>query len=331
MRVAVLGAGAIGSVIGARLHEAGVAVQLVARPTQVAAIAADGLRVEAGGEVRSVRLPAVEHLAGAFDLVLLTVKAQDVLAASRQIAAVSPDATVVTMQNGVRSDADAASVLGRDRVVGCVVYLGASFLRPGVVAVGGWRGYLKVGAPFPESRARAPAVEALLARAFPTSLVPDLVPSRWTKLLLNLANVIPAATGLSLSQAFRHLRLNRLAIAATREGAQVVLRTGHRLEASSGRPFRLMAALPRPLAFGFFRSRLIAQFSPDDPFGGSTLQSFQRGSSSELDYLNGEIVRLGADAGRLTPINSALLERGQGVFRTRRFLTPEELVDGVPL
>ena len=91
------------------------------------------------------------------------------------------------------------------------------------------------------------------------------------------------------------------------------------------------AVLPRPLAFFLFRRRLVGQFPPDSRFGGSTLQSLQRGSSSELDYLNGEIVRAGADAGRATPINTALLNRGQSVFRTRHSLSAEELVAGLPI
>lgn len=331
MQVVVYGAGAVGSLIGARLHEAGANVRLVARPAQVAAIAAEGLRIEAGREVRLVKLVARERLEGTADVVLLTVKSQDVLTACREIAQASLDATVVTMQNGVRSDGEAASVLGRDRVVGCVLYVSASYLRPGVVAAAGWRGSLVVGAPFPESRNRVPAVQTLLAGALPTSVVTDLVPCRWTKLIANLANAIPATTGLPLSQVFRDPRLNRLAIAAMREGAQVALRGGHSLEARRGRPFRLLAALPRPLGYTLFRRRLIAQFPPGNAFGGSTLQSIQRGSSSELEYLNGEIVRAGADLGRPTPVNAVLLDRGQSVFRTRRFLSPEELVEGLPL
>lgn len=332
MQVVVYGAGAIGSLVGARLHEAGGNVRLIARPAHAAAIGREGLRVEAEREVRVVQLPARERLEGPADVVLLTVKSQDVLTASREIARASLDATVVTMQNGVRADADAASVLGRDRVVACVAYVSASFTRPGVVQVAGWRGYLLVGAPYPESRDRVEAVRALLARAMPARHAEDVPAARWTKLIVNLPNAIPAATGIPLGRAFRDRRLNRLAIATMREGARIARASGHPLEAGArSRPFRLLATLPRPLAYALFSRRLIAQFPASSAFGGSTLQSFQRGSTSELDYLNGEVVRAGADAGRPTPINSALLFKGQEVFRTRRVLTPDELVAGLPL
>jgi 2-dehydropantoate 2-reductase len=86
-----------------------------------------------------------------------------------------------------------------------------------------------------------------------------------------------------------------------------------------------MAALPGPLANLVFASRLAGDFPPDSQFGPSTLQSLRRGSSSELDYLNGEIVAVGKAIGRPTPFNQGLLELGRSVFETREFLTPEAL------
>ncbi|MEA2667153.1 MAG: 2-dehydropantoate 2-reductase, partial [Chloroflexota bacterium] len=123
--IAVFGAGAIGSLVGARLQESGVNVRLVGRETQVDAIRAKGLLVKGQNESRLVQLPATTTLAGAADIILLTVKSQDVQVACRTIAALQSDATVVTMQNGVRSDQEAADILGRDRVVGCVLNISA--------------------------------------------------------------------------------------------------------------------------------------------------------------------------------------------------------------
>jgi ketopantoate reductase len=87
-----------------------------------------------------------------------------------------------------------------------------------------------------------------------------------------------------------------------------------------------MSLLPQPIANLVFAPRLASDFPPDSQFGPSTLQSLRRGSSSELDYLNGEIVRLGKEIGRPTPYNSGLLEAGREVFASRRPLTPEQLL-----
>jgi 2-dehydropantoate 2-reductase len=324
--VAVYGAGAIGSLVGARLHEAGVSVELIGREAQVDAIRANGLLVKGPQEAHLVRVPATTTLDGKPDLILLTVKSQDVQDACRCIAQLQPDATVVTMQNGVRSDGEAAEILGRDRIVGCVLNISATYLEPGVVEQN-TRGLFQVGAPYPESAPRVAAVVDLLNQAIRTEHVPDIARARWTKLMANVNNAIMAITGLPIGKALRHPGLARLSIATIREGVRTAQLGGFGLDQSRrARTFRLMSTLPMPLSYLVFRKRLAGNFPPDSTYGPSTQQSLRRGSSSELDYLNGEIVRLGERIGRPTPYNKGLLEAGREVFATRHQLTPEELL-----
>ena len=326
MQVVVYGAGAIGSLIGARLHEAGFNVRLIGRLAHVDAIRQKGLLVRGRNESHLVSLTATTTLTGSADVILLTVKSQDVREASREIAQLHSTATVVTMQNGVRSDREAADILGRDRIVGCVLNISATYLEPGVVEQNtGAR--LQVGAPFPESSGRAEGVADLLRHAAPTELVPDIARARWTKLMANLNNAIMTITGLPIGKALRHPGLSRLSVATIREGVRTAQLAGHGLDQSRrARTFRLMALLPQRLSELVFAGRLAGSFPPDSVFGPSTLQSLRRGSSSELDYLNGEIVAAGERIGRPTPYNSGLLEQGRLVFANRRFLTPEELL-----
>jgi 2-dehydropantoate 2-reductase len=324
--VVVFGAGAVGSLVGARLYEAGIDVRLIGRPAHVDAIRSKGLLVRDQSESRSVQLPVATTLTGPADLILLTVKSQDVPDACRSIAASHSDATVVTMQNGVRSDREAADILGRDRVVGCVLNISATYLEPGVVEQN-TAGLFQVGAPYPESKGRVDAVLELLNLAIKTEPVPDIARSRWTKLMANLNNAIMAITGLPIGRALRHPGLTRLSIATIREGVKTAQLGGFGLDQSRrARTFRLMSTLPMPLSYRIFGGRLAGNFPPDSTYGPSTLQSLRRGSSSALDYLNGEIVTVGQQIGRPTPYNSGLLEQGRAVFATRRTLTPEELL-----
>jgi 2-dehydropantoate 2-reductase len=324
--IAVLGAGAIGSLVGARLHEAGINVRLIGREAHVDAIRAKGLLIKGQDESRLVHLPATTTLAGTADIILLTVKSQDVQDACRTIAALRSDATVVTMQNGVRSDREAADILGRDRVVGCVLNISATYLEPGVVEQN-TAGLFQVGAPFPESEPRVDAVLGVLSLAIKTEHVPDIARSRWTKLMANLNNAIMAITGLPIGKALRHPGLTRLSIATIREGVRTAQLGGFGLDQSRrARTFRLMSTLPMSLSYLVFGGRLAGNFPPDSTYGPSTLQSLQRHSSSELEYLNGEIVTLGERIGRPTPYNAGLLEQGREVFATGRHLSPEELL-----
>jgi len=327
MQVVVYGAGAIGSLIGARLHEAGFNVRLIGRAAHVEAIRQKGLLVRGRDQSHLVHLTATTTLDGSADIILLTVKSQDVREASRNIARLHSNATVVTMQNGVRSDREAADILGRDRIVGCVLNVSATYLEPGVVEQNtGVR--LQLGAPFPESGGRVEAVGELLRTAVRTELVPDITRARWTKLMANLNNAIMTITGLPIGKALRHQGLARLAIATMREGVRTAQLGGHGLDQSRrARTFRLMAILPNSISVLVFAGRLAGDFPPDSVFGPSTLQSLRRGSTSELDYLNGEIVAVGERIGRPTPYNSGLLEEGRKLFVTHRYLTPEELLD----
>lgn len=331
MQVAVFGAGAVGSLIAARLHDRGVSPTVVGRSNHIEAIRERGLEIRSRSGVRTVQLTAKTALDGRTDIVLLTVKSQDVRDACRDIARVAPGATIVTLQNGVRADEEAAEVVGRDVVVGCVVYIAATYLEAGIVEQVS-PALLQVGVPFPEARQRADPVVEVLSKAMRVEWVSDLAASRWTKLMGNLSNAIPAATGLSVAEIFRHPALTRLAIAAMREGVQTARAAGHPLDQSArARTFRLMALLPAPLSFAIFARILARQFRVGGSFGGSTLQSVLRRTSSELEYLNGEIVRAGQAVGRPTPINRTLLERGLAVFKTRQFMTPEALLAGLPI
>jgi len=324
--VAVYGAGAIGSLVGARLHEAGSNVRLIGRQAHVDAIRTNGLLVKGPGESHIVHVPATTTLGGAADIILLTVKSQDVQDACLVIAQKNSDATVVTMQNGVRSDREAADILGRGRIVGCVLNISATYLEPGVVEQN-TREFFQVGAPFPEAAARVDAVVALLSPALRVEFVPDIARARWTKLMANLNNAIMAITGWPIGKALRHPGLQRLSIATIREGVKTAQLCGFGLDQSRrARTFRLMSTLPMWLSYRISRKRLAGNFPPDSTYGPSTLQSIQRGSSSELDYLNGEIVTLGEQIGRPTPYNTGLLEQGRAVFATGRHLSPEELL-----
>src|SRR5207237_9888564 len=102
MEVAVYGAGAIGSLVGARLHEAGARVRLIGRKDHVDAIRANGLLVKGQGETRLVRLPATTRLADGADIRVLTAKCQDVQSACRETARQQSRPADATIQDSVR-------------------------------------------------------------------------------------------------------------------------------------------------------------------------------------------------------------------------------------
>lgn len=345
MRIAIVGAGAIGCSLAGPLSARGHDVTLVGRPAQVEAIQRDGLTlVDPHGLLRRYRLDAVTALAQRPDLVLLTVKTQDVAAACAGLLPIAQGVPVVAMQNGVRGDHLAADVLGHEAVSGAVVMSAAMYLEPGVVTVQ-FPGWLIVGEPFGPVGARTHMIARVLRGALPTYVTRHLERVRWSKLISNLNNALCAATGLALPALMRRPNGVPLALRVMREGCAVAravgIRLDHGLYGLSPRALvrdptaaliallqsgvtTVLTALPERAALAVLsaasRSRLNQL-----PIRGSTWQSIRRGRPSEIAYLNGEIVRLGSERGVPTPYNARLVAVVGTVEATRRFVPLDDL------
>ncbi len=345
MRIAVVGAGAIGSLLAARLSVRGHDVVLVGRPAHVAAIETRGLLVrEPGGATTRYHLRVTESLLERPDLVLLTVKSQDVARACHEMLPVARGVPIVTLQNGVRSDRLAADVLGEDVVVGGVVMIAASYLEPGEVTLQ-FSGWMLIGEPFGPVTQRTRDIARVLGEVAPTYVTPRLRSSRWSKLVSNLNNGLCAATGLTLPDLAHSAEGRLLSVRVMKEGVAVAraldIALDHGMYGLSPAGIRqnpnaafiavlqstltsVLSGLPEALATGVLqvagRSRLNAL-----PIRGSTWQSIARGSPSEIDYLNGEIVAQGTEVGVPTPYNARIVEVVHAVAADRRFRSLGEL------
>lgn len=346
MRIAVVGAGAVGCYLAARLSDHGHDLTLIARPAQAEAINRDGLRLhDAAGHTWRYHLRAREELTERPDLALLTVKTQDVADTCRAAASVLHDVPVVTMQNGVRGDHLAAEALGSDSIVGAVVMCAASYLQPGEVSVQ-FPGWLIAGAPFGPLTPRARAVAGVLRAAVPTYVTHHLERVRWSKLISNLNNALCAVTALTLAEIVAHPAARALPVRLMKEGCAVARAAGIRLDHGlyglnprtlrrdptaaliallQGTMTTLLAALPEEAAASLTaaagRGRLGRL-----PIRFSTWQSIARGRPSEIEYLNGEIVRQGQDLGIATPLNARLVEMVHEVERTGSFVGMDALL-----
>lgn len=346
MRIAIVGAGAIGCFLAAKLSEHGHTVTLIGRQNQADALTAHGLLLrDSSGSERRYTIPAVTHLTEHPDLVLLTVKTQDVTQACEEIRAVAPDVPVVAMQNGLQADRLAGEVLGRETVLGAIVMCAVSYLKPGEIEVQ-FTGWIVVGEPFRASGTRLREVVGVLSAALPTYATSHMQRTRWTKLISNLNNGICAATGLAVPELAQTRVGRELSIRVMKEGYRVAraagIRLDHGLYGLSPHAFRqdpnatlialaqsaittLLAIAPEPAALAVLgvagRSRLNQL-----PIRFSTWQSIARGKPSEIEYLNGEIVRLGRQLGVATPYNGRVVEMVHRVEQTHTFCAVEELL-----
>lgn len=292
MRFVVYGAGAVGGVVGARLHQAGHEVVLIARGAHRDAIARHGLHVEWGGGEATVDAAVVGHPRELAwrpdDVVVVAVKSQntpDVLAA---LAAEAPaSVAIVCLQNGV--DNERQFLRRFADVYGVPVLAPTAHLEPGRVSIftadasaifdiGRWPCGL-------DDTAEAIAA-AFRAAGFESIARPDIARWKYAKLLLNLGNPVDALC--PSDDDARDLTARALA-----EGRAVLDAAGIETATEEEDRARRTALHMAPIR-GARRT------------GGSTWQSLARGQPVEVDALNGEIVLLGRLHGVPTPVNELL-------------------------
>jgi len=309
--IAVLGAGAVGGFFGAMLARAGHPVTLIAHQAHAQAIERDGLRLQMGGRIEAIRVPARTDIAAVrgADLVLFCVKSTNTELAAREMAPhLADDALVLSLQNGVENAATIARHV-RQAVVPAVVYVATAMPEPGLVAHHG-RGDLVIG-PIDARAARDPALAArlqALVDLFATAQVPvrisaDVMAELWSKLMVNCA--YNAISGIAQAP-YGHLA----ALDEVRALQETVVREVVALAEAEG--------VNLPLAPALEAMRKIAPAMPAQL--SSTAQDMARGKPSEIDHLNGFVARRGAALGVATPANQALYalvrliesERGRG-------------------
>ena len=332
MRVAVIGAGALGSTFAALLDRAGHEVVLVARGAQLEVVREHGIRLSGGfGDWQTTRLVAVPRLdsGSSVDLVLFAVKAQDTAAALAEHGTTIGGAPILVIQNGL-DGLDAVSLALPDAsCIGALSIVAASYLEPGAVTVTTpATTYIGRGTGAPD--AEVLALEGALGEALRLAAISNFVGAQWTKLLVNQLNALPAITGKSIQAVIADGPLRKIMARSMRETVRTGIAAGIRfgsLQGLGNMRLRLFAMLPVPL--GQALPMLFAARMGSVPNPGSTLQSISRGQRTEIDFLNGAVVRQARAAGRTAPVNETLTALVHRVEESGAFLTSEDVVRAV--
>lgn len=285
MKLAIMGAGAVGCYYGAMLARAGHEVTLITRPQHVEAIRERGLVFETRAFTETLRVDATTEPSGVADAetVLFCVKSGDTASAGREIAPhLGADVAILSLQNGVDNAERLQEVLGRP-VVPTAVYVASEMAGPGHVRHHG-RGELVIGT--------GPASEQIAAEfgkaGIKTDLSDNVIGTLWTKLVVNCAyNALSAIPQLPYGRvvAVEGVRASMTDIVA--ECLAVARAGGVRVEDG---------LLDKVLA--------LAATMPDQ--SSSTAQDLARGKRTEIDHLNGYVVRKGESLGIATPANRLL-------------------------
>jgi len=330
MRIAIIGAGAVGGYIGAHLIRAGHAPVLVdAWPAHVEAMRRDGLRITAMEPdgcftvpVRALHLCDVPQLAWEtpFDIAFLAVKSYDTAwATALLLPYLAAQGCIVSAQNSINEDRIAA-IAGWHRVLGCSVALhSAELVAPGHVRRNSLRGDaarigMKVGEPHGRVTPRAQAVVELLALGDSAQVTANLWGDRWSKLVINaMRNATCAMTGLSSKERDLDAPMRRLSIRLGSQAVRVGRAMGLALEPMSGLDLDLLArAEHEAAAMVELESQIVAvNATRSDAARPSMGQDIRKGRRTETEAINGLVARRGVEVG----VDASLHARVDAIMR----------------
>ena len=281
-----MGAGAVGCYYGAMLARAGHKVMLIGRPQHVEAVRRSGLRLQTSAADEQIRVNGSADASGVggAQLVLFSVKSTDTEAAGKAMAPfLERDAAIVTLQNGVDNAERLAQTLGRE-VIPAVVYVAVEMAGAGHVRHHG-RGELVIG----PGGASKEIVATFASAGVPVEISDNVSGALWAKLIVNCAyNALSAITQLPYGRLVQGAGVPAVMDDVVDECLAVALACKLTVPGD-------MHATVRRIA-----QTMPAQYS-------STAQDLARGKKSEIDHLNGFVVRKGAALGVPTPVNRVLL------------------------
>jgi 2-dehydropantoate 2-reductase len=305
----MVGAGALGSTIGGVLAEGGSDVWLIdSFQPHVDAITQTGLRLREGEDERIVRVNARTQAEGIgpADLVIVLVKSfhtRQAITAARPI--IGAQTVVMSLQNGLGHEDILAEIVGRERVLAGKTYVGGVFLGPGHVRIGVRGKQTLIGELDGRVTERARAIAAEFNRAGLLATVSvNILGTIWDKLLINVATgALSGVTRLPYGDLYAVKEIENCAVAAVAEAMAVAKASGVELSMQNPREAWVKAAEGLPVEFKT-----------------SMLQSLEQGAATEIDFINGAVVRCGEKFGVPTPVNRTLVACIKGIERANTML-----------
>lgn len=330
-RIAVLGSGANGTSVGADLTRAGHDVVLIDQwPDHVAAMRANGVRIEMPDEtivvpVRAYNLCDVCTFTEQFDIVILVSKAYDTRWHCHLIEPyLKPDGLLAGLQNGMSTEA-IAEVVGPERTIGCVIEISSAMFDPGVVERHSppSRSWFAVGHIDPRAAGREQEIADLLQHVGAVEMVDNIQATKWMKLVSNATTLVTTAIlGLPMLEAVKLPGMRDLMIRSGQEALDAGAALGYPVLPIFGlKPEdvldteHLVEHLLETLLKGFVLPHTKT----------TVLQDWMKGRHSEVNDINGLVVKEFARLGKTAQVNRAVVELGRRIERRELEPVPANL------
>ena len=313
MRIAIYGAGSLGTILGAFISKAGVPIELINRnKAHVAALKEKGAQVVG---TMNFNQPVVaytpDEMSGTYDIIFLMTKQQHNAEVVKMLKGfLASDGVLVTFQNGL-PEVQIAEVLGEERVLGCTVAWGATMQSPGVCELTSEPDALSfsLGAISKQRSKHFAKVKELLEMMGTVDVEENFLGTRWSKLLINAAfSGMSAVLGCTFGEAAGPKDSRRIVQALIKECIDVCQVGGIRIEPVQGKDIVKLLNYTNALkrAFSFFIIPIAIR--KHAKLKASMLQDLEKGKLTEVDAINGAVSEYGRKVNFPTPVNDKVVE-----------------------
>ena len=330
MRVAIYGAGSLGTILGAFISKAGVSIELINRnQAHVEALQTKGAHIVGTREFKqAVVAYTPAEMQGIYDIIFLMTKQQhnaEVAAALRPFLA--EDGALVTFQNGL-PEVQLAEILGEERVLGCTVAWGATLQAPGVCELTSAPDALSfsLGAISAKRNKHFGKVKELMEMMGTVDVEENFMGTRWSKLLINAAfSGMSAVLGCTFGEAAAPWASRRIVQGIMKECMDVCQAGGIRIEPVQGKDIVKLLNFSNPFKRAFSFMIIPIAIRKHAKLKASMLQDLEKGKLTEVDALNGAVSEYGRKVGVPTPLNDRVVEIIHSIERGERKAGPENL------
>ena len=313
MRVAIYGAGSLGTILGAFISKAGVPVELINRnKAHIEALKTKGAQVVGTMQFcQPVIAYTPDEMSGQYDILFLMTKQQHNAEVVQMLKNyLAADGVLVTFQNGL-PEMQIAEVLGEERVLGSTVAWGATLQSPGVCELTSEPDALSfsLGAISEKRSKHFAKVKELLELMGKVDVEENFLGTRWSKLLINASfSGMSAVLGCTFGEAAGPKESRKVVQAIIKECIDVCQKGGIRIEPVQGKDIVKLLNYTNPLkkAFSFFIIPIAIR--KHAKLKASMLQDLEKGKLTEVDAINGAVSEYGRKVGFPTPVNDKVVE-----------------------
>ena len=313
MRIAIYGAGSLGTILGAYISKAGVEIELINRnKAHIEALQTKGAHITGTVEfTQPVVAYTPDQMKGEYDVIFLMTKQQhnaEVVTMLKDYLAA--DGALVTFQNGL-PEVQIAEILGEERVLGCTVAWGATLQGPGVCELTSAPDALSfsLGAISPKKNKHFDKIKEVLEHMGTVDVEENFIGTRWSKLLINASfSGMSAVLGCTFGEAAAPRESRKIVQALIKECIDVCAKGGIRIEPVQGKDIVKLLDYHNPIKKAVAYMIIPIAIRKHAKLKASMLQDIEKGKLTEVDAINGAVCDYGKKVGFPTPANDTVVE-----------------------